>query len=102
MDKDLGQCVSYDASQTHQFLKDALSEPFGFEWTEKYLHSDFKVSLSSVYSSLFSDILPSNQLIFSKAKKNPDGSVIVSVKFIENQKIVTFVVYDQKISAIIE
>ena len=101
IDSDLGQCVPSDETEQHKLLAKALSEQYSFNWAESFLHPTFKKNLASVYSSLLSDILPAQSVLYSRASVNSDGTYVISVKTAESGKIISFAIMDGKICAIL-
>ncbi len=101
VDSVLGQCVPSDSSEQHILVSEALSEPYSFEWAEKYLHPRFKKNIALIYSPLLSEILPAESVLYSRASISSDGTYAISVKIAESGKIISFAVSEGFISAIL-
>lgn len=100
IDSQLGQCVSSDDTEQHKLLAKALSEQYSFNWAESYLHPTFKKNLAKVYSSVLSDILPVQSVLYSRATVNSDGTYVISIKT-SGTDIISFAIADDKICAIL-
>lgn len=97
---DLGQTVPQNKTAAHELLAKALKEPYSFDWSEQYLAPQFKKILTTLYSSTLSEILPANDFMFSRANKNADNSVSISVKFMNTDTIISFVILENQIIGI--
>lgn len=93
----IGQIAAANQTEEHKLLSKALSEPFSFEWCETYLAENTRKNITTLYSALLSDLLPSNEVLFSRANNNADNSVTISVKFPNSDDVLTFVVLENRI-----
>ena len=100
-DSDIGECAYSADSPAHSFLLRALSEPYSLEWSEEFLHPDYKKNITKLYSSVLSEILPAKNVLFSKAKVYSDGSEVVTAKFVGKGYIVSFALRENKIYAVL-
>lgn len=100
-DSDLGECVFSKEVSSYPFLLSALREPYSLEWAEKYLHGDYKKNITKVYSSVFSEILPCRNVLFSRVQKYADGTEVITAKFPDSKKIISFAIKDEKIYAVL-
>lgn len=102
IDDDIGQCVDADSVYEYRFLNNVLREPYSFDWAEQYLHPSTRKNIASLYSALLSDILPSENLLFSEARVGSDKSYVITVKFVDIKRIIAFSVMDNYIYAIVD
>lgn len=101
VDGQIGQCVPSDYDEEHEFLSQALSEPYSFEWAEQYLHPKFKKNIALVYSSLLSEVLPVSSALYSRSSIGADGTYVIAVRLADSGKTVSFAVSEGYIAAIL-
>lgn len=100
IDREIGQIVKRDQTKEHLLLSEALSADYDFNWSEKYLAPQSRKILTSLYSSVFSDLLPAEDFVFSKGHTNADNSVSITVKFPKTGTIISFVIFENQIVGI--
>lgn len=101
-DSKLGQLSDVSEHEGLLFLSDSLSHEFSFEWAETYLEENTRQAILDNMTNTLSEILPQSEMLFSKPYTNGDSSVSISVRFLNDSRILNFVVLNEKIIAITE
>lgn len=100
IDSSIGQTVSPYSTDNHSVLYEALSKAYDFDWTEKYINEQMRKSITAVYSTLLSEILPCKNVLFSREHRNADESITISVKLQDSGKVISFVLLNNRIQGI--
>jgi len=97
IDSYLGQTAPENSSSEHILLAEALRTAYSFEWVEEYVAPQSKKMITNLYSTLLSEMLPAKLFVFSKSYKNADNSISISVKLVETNDVISFVLDENKI-----